>query len=154
MAKRGRPSSGIKTELVHLRLPVAILKRMRGSPLGLTGEIKNRLAQSVEEAERNADTRAFVAAVAWIADEIRRDIGVGVSWRNNSKAREALIAAVQAWLEANANKRAGPAVASDLFGPDDPATLGRTIARHYIRWTTEAEKGLREIKSTQEKRNG
>ena len=133
-----------------------LAKKLRGTPKGIGAEIRDRLADSVEAAERNPATRAFVNAAAWIADEIRRDIGA--SWKTNAKSRAVLIAAIQSWIEINADKidihaSKIPGV-SDLFGPDDPATLGRAVARHYTRWTAEAEKSLGELKSAQEKRDG
>jgi len=150
MAKRGRPSTGIKTELVHLRLPVAILKRMRGSPRGLTGEIKDRLARSVA-IDAYPPTRDLAEAVQWIADEVSRH--AGAKWNDSAGGRGAVVAGLKAWIEATVGSLEWRGAADDLFwGADDPAIVGRTIARSH-RLAKEAE-ALERYRSTRQTPRG
>jgi hypothetical protein len=45
------------------------------------------------------------------------------------KGRQAILASFQQWLEI---LREPPPAAEDAFGPDDPPTLGRAIARTLV----------------------
>ena len=107
-------------------------------------EIRRRLALTVERDGMDAETRALLEAVGWMADEIRRQSGA--DWHDFPKATEALAAAIHTWLEIIKPKESSTA-ASDLFSPDDPPTLGRSIARHYQRFKIEREKTDRELRN-------
>jgi hypothetical protein len=115
-------------------------------------EIRLRLERTFQVDTYDAATRELAADVLWIADEINRQ---SVSWHLYPKAREALTEAIRTWIEITAPKRKikmpqpgrmvpVPGV-SDLFGPDDPATLGRSIARLYERVKPELEKNTQEL---------
>jgi hypothetical protein len=108
-------------------------------------EIRRRVEQSFEADAVDEATRELVEAVIWIADELNRQIRS--SWALRRGGREALAHAIQAWLEITAPpRRSGPVVASDLMGPDDPPTLGRSIARTYQRFKAAIEKSTEELR--------
>ena len=147
MAKRGRPKSNVKTELVHLRLPEAVVKALRGSSLGLTGEARSRLAASVaQDKSLDKPTRDLIDAASWMAEALKRD--TGASWETTASTRAALSAALKFWIEQASLPRwpvSTSAAVSDLFGPDDPETLGRSLARHHERLKDLTAKDTAEI---------
>jgi hypothetical protein len=60
-----------------------------------------------------------------LADRVKQQGSKGLAWHEHPKALEALTEAILTWLEGRAPSEADP----DLFGRDDPKTLGRAIAR-------------------------
>jgi hypothetical protein len=94
-------------------------------------EIRHRLTLTLEEDQFEMPTRELARDVMFLADEVKRQSGL--SWHTYPKAHEALAEALRMWLEIIKPPIAESAAASDLFGPDDPSTLGRSIARSYQR---------------------
>jgi hypothetical protein len=135
---RGR---GIHTAVV---LPPEVLDRLRQSERGVSEEIRRRIALTLEQDAIDPATRELLAAVTWIAGELHRQSRA--SWHAFPKAHEALSVAIQTWLEMVKPKEPGGA-ANDLLSPDDPPTLGRSIARHYQRFKAEMEKTDRELRN-------
>lgn len=124
--KSGKRDARIQT---GLRLEPEVLDQLRKSSLGVSEEIRRRIDLTLAADVYDEPTRELAADIMAIAHEISQQAGLGSSWHNNRKANEALAAALQTWLEGLKPMPSGGV--SDLFGPDDPATLGRTIARSY-----------------------
>ncbi len=104
------------------------------SDKSLGDEIRTRLERTFDEDSVEKPTRDLIEAVKWMAAEIRRQ--VHLPWYYTVKSNEAMAAAMQTWLEIVRPPRTDE---GDLFGPDDPPTLGRSVARHYQRLHEENE---------------
>jgi hypothetical protein len=88
-------------------------------------EIRQRLDRTLLEDEKFDElTRHLGSTVMDLAASIQRHGAKGVAWHQHPKAFEALTQAIMTWLEGQKPPEADP----DLFGPDDPLTLGRSIA--------------------------
>jgi hypothetical protein len=149
-APMGRPPVAAKQRQLAVALPEEFRSRLEasaaGSGVSLAEEIRRRVRLSFEQDAVDRPTRDLLAAVRWIAEELDRQ-AAPVSWQNHPKANEALTEALRTWLEIIKPRRApGGVAASDLMAPDDPPTLGRSIARHYQRFKSEMEKSEREIR--------
>jgi len=83
------------------------------------------------------------ADIHWLADKLQKH--TGAAWNATRKSHEALDEALRTYLPTLKPPEPEGAVA-DLFGPDDPQTLGRTIGRHYIRFKAAKEKTIREMR--------
>jgi hypothetical protein len=97
--------------------------------VSIAEEIRRRLERSFENDARDDSTQALVSAAIWIAGDITAQ-GTGAYWHATQKGRQAVAAGIRHFIE-----KLQPAVRTggeDLFGPDDPETLGRASARHYI----------------------
>jgi hypothetical protein len=147
MGKKPKPKSqrGVHTAVV---LPPDMLERLRQSERGVSEEIRRRLTESFEAERHDQQTRDLQYAVAWMAEELARQ--ANGAWHTTRKGREALAAAIQTWLELNMPKASGTVAVSDLFGPDDPPTLGRSIARHFQRHELEMHKALQLLRGDRE----
>jgi hypothetical protein len=138
--KRGR---GVHTAVV---LPPEIRDKLKESERGLSEEIRARIERTLREDALGPELRGLLADVAWLADEIDHQVGISSSWRALPKANDALAEAIRAWLQIIKPERFGTVPgASDLMGPDDPPTLGRSIARLYERIKPELEKNTQQI---------
>ncbi len=128
---------------VAVRLEPEMLEELqKDGHLSLSDEIRQRINRTLFLDTYDDATRAFAEDVMWLANEISRQ--VGSTWSFSHNGHLALGTAVQTWLEINAPPLQG--AASDLFGPDDPTTLGRSVARHYQRVKSEVEKSTEEIR--------
>jgi hypothetical protein len=97
--------------------------------VSIAEEIRRRLEMSFENDARDSYTRALVSAAIWIADDIASQ-GAGAYWYATQKGRQAVAAGIRHFIEM-LQPEAG--AGEDLFGPDDPETLGRASARHYFK---------------------
>ena len=120
-----------------LRLEPEMFERLRNSPRGLSNEIRDRIERTFREDALDPVTGDLQYAVTWMSDELTRQ--AGRPWHASRKGREALAAAIETWLALSA-KSIGDA--EDPFGPDDPPTLGRSIARHFQRHVFEMRKTM------------
>jgi predicted DNA-binding protein len=108
-------------------------------------EIKDRLLQSLDEDQFDWPTRGLARDIMTLAEDIKAS-GVGAyAWHQHVKAHEALAAAVMVWLESIKPPHQRSAAPEALFGPDDPQTLGRTIARVRLRLKAQHEKEMRAL---------
>ena len=113
----------------------------------LAEEIRRRVNLTLyDDAEYDAPTRELAEDIKWIAAEISRQ--TGWPWHVLPRGRESLAIALQTWLEITAPKRETSVGASDLF-VDDPATLGRSIARWRERHKIELAKSENEMRELQ-----
>jgi hypothetical protein len=139
-----------ETVQTGVRLPQEMLVRLKQSPDGVSEEIRRRLARTFDEdAARDAvdpETRDLIAAVAWMAGQVCQHAGIpGASWHNVPGLHEALAVAVQTYLQ-TIKPPERISVVQTLTSPDDPPTLGRAIARHYVQFKALEEKTLRELR--------
>jgi hypothetical protein len=134
--KRERP----ETIQTAVRLPRAMYKRLKEGRLGVSGEIRERLAQSLDADSYDFPTNTLAEAVKWMAKRIGKD--TGITWYTNPKACEALTVAVQTYLAAILQMPSAeePAAVNEFV--DDPPTLGRAIVRDYMRTWGELDEGL------------
>jgi hypothetical protein len=141
----GRPPLEKKQRQLAVALPPNLRSRLEAASAAadhsLAEEIRIRLVRSFDQEVEDKPTRDLAAAVTWLADEVSRQSDL--PWYSNPNAQKALAAAIQEQLEITAPPYQG--AASDLFGPGDPPTLGRSIARSYQRLKTEMEKTYQEI---------
>jgi hypothetical protein len=119
LKKRG----GIHTAVV---LEPEVHERLKGSKNGISQEIRERINRTFLEEKDAAPSRELADAVRRMAEEISRQ--TGTPWHSTIKGRQAIMAAFQHFLDAVP----APMAAEDMFGPDDPSTLGRVIARMYL----------------------
>ena len=135
----GRPPKENKQQRFTVALPPEVRSQLEeaaatiGHSIG--EEIRRRIGLSLDVEAYDKPTRDLAATVMWIAEDVARQSGE--NWHANRKANEALAAALQEYLELLKPPFSGGV--SDLFGPDDPATLGRVIARNYFRGRAEIE---------------
>jgi hypothetical protein len=146
----GRPPLEKKQRQLAVALPAEIRDRlqMAADTAGhsLAEEIRRRIERTLREDALGPDLRELLADVAWLAYEIDRQVGISSSWCALPKANDALAEALRARLQMLKPKRIGTVPgASDLMGPDDPPTLGRSIARLYERIKPELEKNTQQI---------
>ena len=129
-----------KPDLVQtaVRLPTEMLDRLRQSEQGASEEIRGRLLRSFAEDLIDPTTRELANDIIQLAELVRSD--VGFNWNSDPGAHATFRSAVIALIDVH--KPEGPPVFSaavrDLFGAgiakgDDPDTLGRALARHYLR---------------------
>jgi hypothetical protein len=129
MLKRVR--DGDDSVQTALRLPRVVFEKLKNNPwgLGVSTAIRQRLDRTFDEETFDQESRDLADSVLWISDELSRQIGV--PWHATRKGRQALAAAIEKLLSE------GPvetnAAAEDVFGSDDPPTLGRAIARQFLR---------------------
>jgi hypothetical protein len=129
-----------------IRLDAEIVERLSESGLGVSEEIRDRIYRTLREDALGPDLRRLLADIAWLAGEIDNQVGISSSWQALPKANDALAEAIRAWLQIIKPKSFGTIPgASDLMGPDDPPTLGRSIARLYERIKPELEKNTQQI---------
>ncbi len=111
----------------HLRSKLAAASAAADS--SIAEEIRRRLETSFKNDEVDGQTSDLVAAAITIAEDITAQ--AGADWHETQKGRQAVAAGVRHYLETMAPPVLTGKAADDLFGPDDPETLGRASARHY-----------------------
>src|SRR5262245_38996635 len=110
-------------------------ERLARSELGVSEELRRRLAQSFAEEDQNdVQTRQLAADIVALVREVQAL--ARSTWHEHPDVHRALKEAVQVLLEARAPEKS-PAVQSmavrDLFGfSGDAATIGRTVAHLYL----------------------
>jgi plasmid stability protein len=145
----GRPPVEKKQRQFAVALPPDIRDRLQieaaAAGHSLAEEIRRRLNRTFYEDSFDARTRELAADLVQIAEAIARE--KTFSWYSHEKANDTLAAAFTTWLDGLKPKREGttPGASDLLWGDDDPATLGRSIARHWRRVKTEIERSNREI---------
>lgn len=129
--KKSKRARGVHTAVV---LPPDVLEQLRRSERGVSEEVRRRVDRTLDEDAFDEQTRALGDAIMWIADEVSRQ--VGHPWHVTVKGRQAVAVAIQHFLEASIPPTESLAVEL-LFGPDDPPTLGRTIARSFQKFLSQ-----------------
>ncbi len=116
------------------------------SGCSLADEIRARLVSSFDREAVDKPTRELAADVVGLAEQISREKKF-FSWHTDERAHETLVAAINALLaDLKPKPRVAPIGASDLmWGGDDPATLGRSIARHYQQYKAALERNTAEL---------
>jgi hypothetical protein len=117
----------------------------------LADEIRARLAWSFEQDAVDKPTRDLQADIAGLAEQLSRD--KRFSWYAHDKARQTFIEAVKDWITNLKPTRRWPLLKPEtpgatalMWGDDDPATLGRAIARHYARFKAAIEASEEEMR--------
>ena len=146
---RGRPKAAAETEVIQIRLPIAMADKLRGTPKGIGAEIRDRLAESIEFDGMRVDSRDLINAVRWLAEELRHQAS---GWSATKASRSALLIAIETWMDQTEPAAADGGAVTDLFGTFDPPTLGRSIARHYLRLQQMNAETLQETKKAQQQR--
>jgi hypothetical protein len=114
--------------------------------LSLAEEIRRRVGRTFEQDAIDNQTWNLATKVAWLAEQLQRD--KGFSWHSHIKAFEVLSEAIKAALDrAKPSEASGLSAASDLiWGDDDPQTLGRSLERHYERFSSLSNETDRQLK--------
>jgi hypothetical protein len=97
--------------------------------ISIAEEIRRRLETSFEMDAQDEETQNLAFAAIWIANDITAQ--AGADWHATQKGRQAVAAGIRLYLETMAPPVVAGTAADDLFGPDDPETLGRASARHH-----------------------
>ena len=86
-----------ETVQTAVRLPREMHERLKGSALGVSEEIRQRVARSFfEEDATDAPTRELAEDIVRMAADVRAN---GIEWHRHPKAHEAFTAAIVTWLE-------------------------------------------------------
>jgi hypothetical protein len=130
-----QPQDDLTMVQTGVRLPAKMLDRLKKSPIGVSGEIRWSVTRLFDD-EDNFDeqTRNLGEMAKWIAREVY--LQTGVHWYERPEAAASAMAGIQAWV----GMARYPAESSSELFPDDPATLGRAIARSYFRIKEEMAK--------------
>jgi hypothetical protein len=128
-----------------VRLPRAMYRQLKEGRLGVSGEIRERLAQSFDADLFDFHTATLGNAVKWMATRIQQD--TGIAWHADPKACEAISVAVQTYLAAILQSPPAEKSAAGKEFLEDPPTLGRAIARDYIRAFGTMDAGIEEVLS-------
>lgn len=127
-------TSGDRKKQMGVALPDYLRDKLaacsRAADRSIAEEIRRRLERSFEIDARDELTRDLVSAAIWIAADISSQ--VGAPWHATQKGRQAVATGIRHYVETAAPPVRSGAV-EDLFGPDDPETLGRASARYYQR---------------------
>jgi hypothetical protein len=124
VSNKPKRKRGIHTAVV---LEPEVLERLRTSKEGVSFEIRERIRRTLEQEEFEAPSRALANAAMVLADEISRQSGT--PWHATRKGRQAIVAAFQQLVEELPEPQTNSP--EDKF-TDDPATLGRAIARLHL----------------------
>ncbi len=149
----GRPPLEKKQRQLPVALPEDVRAELEAAALksghSVAEEIRRRITLTLEADAHDTQTRALAADVAQLAEQINRE--KGFAWHSHEKAFETLVSAINAWLAGIKPKRRDGVGASDLmWGDDDPATLGRSIARHHQGFKAALEKSTDEMRKLHE----
>jgi hypothetical protein len=130
----------LETVQTAVRLPREMYDRLKQGQLGVSGEIRERLALSFDAQSYDFPTGTLAEAVKWMAKRVEEH--TGFAWHANPKACEALNVAVHTYLAAIVERPSAeePNLVNEFV--DDPPTLGRVIARDYIRTNPDDDKTL------------
>jgi hypothetical protein len=117
-----------------IRLPRETYEWLRARPEGITDTIKRGIVAVMFEEMFDAETLSLASNIMILAKQIQKQ--TGAKWHRGPKAHAAFAEAVRAWLDLEKPaplpepKSAADELFGDgVFGPDDPLTLGRAIAR-------------------------
>jgi hypothetical protein len=136
----------------HPQLSVAMDSELRevleklaaASGRSVAEEIRHRLTLSLRyEQAFDEQTRLLGYDLMSLARGVRNYSRF--DWHAHPKAHEVLTEAVRVWLEI----ATPPEVLNAPWGPDDPKTLGRTIARSHREQKQIAERARKQIAETQ-----
>jgi hypothetical protein len=121
MTDQKKRKRGIHTAVV---LEPEVLERLRKSKEGVSFEIRERIRRTLEQDTFDGRTLSLANLMMRVAEDIRRH--TGTPWHATKKGRQAIVAAFEQLVD---SLPVGTTVPEDTFGPDDPSTLGRAIAR-------------------------
>jgi hypothetical protein len=126
--KKSRTNAG-GTVPTAVRLPSASIDFLRLFTGGITDGIKEAIDHLQFDEQFDKETHEFASNIKILAKEIQRQ--TGVDWHRAPAAHEAFSEAVRTWLEIHKPEVGSQADQPEpgISGPDDPKTLGRTIAR-------------------------
>jgi plasmid stability protein len=118
-------------------------KRAAASGRSVAEEIRQRLTLSLDY-ERNFDeqTRRLGYDLMSLARNVRANSGF--DWHAHPKAHEALTEAIRVFLQIATR----PEVQNAPWGPDDPKTLGRTLARFRLAVKQAPERARKQLAET------
>jgi hypothetical protein len=132
----GRPPLAAKQKQLPVALPAETRALLETAAVAgghsLAIEIRRRIDRTLDEETFDQQTRELADSIMWMADEVSRQ--VGSPWHSTKKGRHAVAVAIQQFMQATAPLEG---TSEDLFGPDDPPTLGRTIARHFLQFLSQ-----------------
>jgi hypothetical protein len=131
----------------ELRARIEAASSSAGHSLG--EEIRQRLERSLNDDAIDPKTRELGTDVMWLASEINHQSGDQAPWHAHDRAHEALATALLTWLELI--KPATSAAVRELFGPNDPQTLGRVTARHLQRLKATQSAAMQQIQEEMRK---
>jgi hypothetical protein len=134
---------------IRAQLDKAVAKS--GNSLG--EEIRVRLQKSFDDDQHDDQTRELAADIVALAEDVKHH--KRFSWHGHEKAREAFFEAIKDWLAGlkpprDLRSKTVPGASDLMWGDDDPATLGRSIARARRRFKAEIKKNTEELRKRHE----
>jgi hypothetical protein len=106
------------------------------SDRSIADEIRNRIERTIDQDLFDPATRKLGLAIMELARGIQENSGC--RWYEQPKAHEALAEGVATLLDGLKPPASAPT--EDQWGPDDPRTVGRLLARSTLRRTKEIER--------------
>jgi hypothetical protein len=117
------------TVATAVRLQRSTVEWLRSCTDGITDGIKDGLDRLMFDEQFDKETLELASNIKMLAKEIQRQ--TGADWHRSPAAHEAFSEAVKTWLDIRKPEVGSRAdqLEPSISGPDDPKTLGRTIAR-------------------------
>jgi hypothetical protein len=131
-SRRRKGERGVHTAVVLPREMLELLRESgRARGMGVSEEIRDRLAKSLFDDALDQTTRYFTGEIFELAKKVRRYFGG--EWYADANAHAALVAAVEDQLASHKPAATSAAATPGTTTPlaDPPAVVGRVIAREY-----------------------
>jgi hypothetical protein len=124
---------------VGLRMPAELHERLKKEPGGASEAIRRRLETSLKfEDQYDIATQELSEAVLWMAKQI--SMHTGLRWCDGDKTRDAVVQAVKTYV-AEAKYPEPDYDEDEVVLPEDPAALGRSVAKHFLRRRRTSDQG-------------
>jgi len=136
MQKRGRPKAAEETEQVAVRLPKSMVAQLRPN---VSKEIRERLAQTLFDDERDPNLRKIAGQIEEIANDVRH--ATGSEWHADESSHHIFIGALKLlFADLKVPKAKSSAVKMD------PIAAARLLYNRYAENARELEQRDRPIK--------
>jgi hypothetical protein len=117
------------TVAAAVRLRRSTVEWLRISTDGITDGIRQGIDRLMLDEQFDKETLELASNIKMLAKEIQRQ--TGADWHRSPAAHEAFSEAIRTWLDMHKPQRGIPTdqLEAGISSPDDPKTVGRTIAR-------------------------